>query len=93
MIQEYINGHEIDQLHKKIIKIFKKTDFKIDIETNLKNADFLNITFNFKNRNKQLLHINKNSKHPPQIIKKLQKTINDRFCRNSSNTEIFHASK
>ena len=34
-----------------------------------------------------------NSNHPPQIIKKLPKTINDRLCRNSSNAEIFHASK
>ena len=40
-----------------------------------------------------LLYINKNSNHPPQIIKKLLKAINDRLCRNSSNAEIFYASK
>ena len=34
MVQKYINGPEIDQLRKKIIKIFKEIDFKIDIETN-----------------------------------------------------------
>ena len=37
--------------------------------------------------------LNKNSNHPPQIIKKLPKTINGRLFRNSSNADIFHASK
>ena len=47
----------------------------------------------YKKPNDTLLYINKNSNHPPQIIKKLLKTINGRLCRNSSNVEIFHASK
>ena len=47
----------------------------------------------YKEPNDALLYINKNSNHPPQIIKKLPKTVNDRLCRNSSNAEIFHASK
>ena len=91
MIQEYINGQQIDQLHKKIIKTFKEIGFKIDIETNLKIADLLDVTFNlingsykpYKKPNNTLLYINKNSNHPPQIIKKLPKTINNRLCRNS----------
>ena len=102
MIQEYINGQQTDQLRKKIIKVFKKIGFKIDIETNLKIVNFLELTFNlingsykpYKKPNGTLLYFNKNSSnHPPQIIKKLQKTINDRLCRNSSNAEIFRASK
>ena len=40
MIQEYINDQQIDQLRKKIIKIFKKIDFKIDNEANLKIVNF-----------------------------------------------------
>ena len=47
----------------------------------------------YKKPNDTLLDINKNSSHPPQIIKKLPKAINDRLSRNSSNAEIFHASK
>ena len=47
----------------------------------------------YKKPNDTLLYINKNSNHPPQITKKLPKAINDRLCRNSSNAEIFHASK
>ena len=49
MIQEYINGQQIDQLRKKIIKIFKETGFKTDIETNLKIVNFLDMTFNLIN--------------------------------------------
>ena len=49
MIQEYINSQPIDQLRKKIIKIFKEIGFKIDIETNFKIVDFLDVTFNLIN--------------------------------------------
>ena len=49
MIQEFVNGQQIDQLHKKIIKIFKEIGFKIDTETNLKLVDFLDMTFNLIN--------------------------------------------
>ena len=100
MIQEYINGPQIDQLRKKIIKIFKEIGFKIDIEINFKIVDFLDVAFNlingsykpYKKPTNTFLYNNKNSNHSPQIIKKLPKTINDRLCRNSSNAEIFHAS-
>ena len=100
MIQEYINGHQIDKLRQEIMKTFKEIGFKIGIETNLKITDLLDVTFNlingsykpYKKSNDTLLHVNKNSNHPPQIIKELPKTINDRY-RNSSNAEIFCASK
>ena len=101
MIQKYINGQQIDQLRKKIIKIFKEIGFKIDIETNLKIVDFLDITFNLiissykpcKKPNDALLYINKNFNHPPQIIKELPKIINNRLSRNSSNADIFNSFK
>ena len=79
MIQEYINDLQIDQVRKKIIKIFNEIAFKTDIKTNLKIADFLDMTFNLINGsykpsekpNNSLLYINKNSNHPLQTIKKL----------------------
>ena len=46
MIQKYINGQQIEQLCQKIIKIFKEIGFKVDIETNLKIVNFLDMTFN-----------------------------------------------
>ena len=85
-IQEYKNCQQIDQLRQKIIKIFNEIGFKIDIETNLKIVNFLDMTFNlinishkpYKKPNNTLLYINKNSNDPPQIIKKSPKTINER---------------
>ena len=38
MIQEYINGQQIDQLRKKVIKTFKEIGFKSEIEKKLKNC-------------------------------------------------------
>ena len=86
MIQEYIDGQQIDQLRKKIINFFKEIGYKIHTETNLKIVDFLDLAFNlingpykpYKKRNNTLLYIYKNSNHPLQIIKMLLKAINDR---------------
>ena len=78
MIQEYINCQQIDQLRKKIIKIFKEIGFKNDIETNFKIFGFLDMIFNlingsykpYENSKDVLLCTNKISNHLPQIIKK-----------------------
>ena len=88
-------------MRKNIIKIFKGTGFAIDIETNLKIVDFLDITFNLNNRtyrpykkpNDLLSYINKSLNHLPQIINQLPKTVNERLFRNSSNEEVFNSSK
>ena len=71
-------------MRKNIIKIFKDTGFAIDVETNLKIVDFLDITFNLSNGtyrsckkpNDLLSCINKSSNHPPQIINQLSKIMN-----------------
>ena len=77
------NGQQIDRTRKNIIKIFKDIGFGIDIETNSKVVDFLDITFNlnngmykpYKKPNDRLLYINKSSNHPPQIINQLSKLL------------------
>ena len=86
---------------KEIIKIFKNIGFQIEIQTNLKLVDFLDVTFNlanntyqpYKKPNDNLLYINTSSNHPPQIIKHLPVSINDRLSKNSSSEEIFNSSK
>ena len=40
---------QIDTTYKNIIKIFKDAGFSIDIETNSKVVDFLDIAFNLDN--------------------------------------------
>ena len=49
VILRNINGQQIDPTHKNIIKIFKDVGFSIDIETNSKVVDFLDIAFNLDN--------------------------------------------
>ena len=101
LVLRYMNGQQIDRTRKNIIKIFKNIGFKIEIETNLKVADFLDITFNltnstfrpYKKPNDSLLYINKMSNHPPQILAQIPKIINGRLSRNSSNEEVFNMSK
>ena len=86
---------------KNIIKIFKDIGFTINIETNLKIVDFLDITFNLNNDayrlnkkpNNLLSYTNKSSNHQPQVINQLLKIINERLTRNSSNEEVFNSSK
>ena len=101
VILRNVNGQQIDRTRKNIIKIFKDIGFGIDIETNSKVVDFLDITFNlnngiykpYKKPNDRLLYINKSSNHPPQIINQLPKIISDRLSRNSSNKEVFNTAK
>ena len=88
-------------MNKNVIRIFKDIGFAIDVEADLKIADFLDITFNlnngtyrpYKKPNNLLLYINKSSNHPPQIINQLPKIFNERLSRNSSNEEVFNSSK
>lgn len=96
-----LNGQKIDKLRKDIIKVFQNIGFKIEIHTNLKVVDFLDITFNltngtykpYKKPNDQLLYVNTSSNHPPQIIKQLPSSTAERLSKHSSNEEIFNSSK
>ena len=86
---------------KNIISIFKDTGFTIDVETNLKIVDFLDIMFSlnngtyrpYKKPKNLLLYINKPSNHSPQIINQLPKIINECLSRNSYNEEVLNSSK
>ena len=100
VILRNVNGQQIGRTRKNIIKIFKDVGFSIDIETNSKVVDFLDITFNlnngiykpYKKANDTLLYINKSSNSPPQIINQFPRIISDyiRLFRNSSNKEVFN---
>ena len=101
LILQNANGQQIDQMCKNIIKIFEDTGFVINIETNLKIVDFLEITFNLNNctyrpyekPDNLLLYVNKSSNHLPEIINQLPKTINEPLSKNSSDEEVFNSSK
>ena len=86
---------------RKNIKIFKDVGFKIEIQTNLKIVDLLDVTFNlengtycpYKKPNDPLLHNNTSSNHLPQVIKQLPTLINTRLNKNSTCKQVFEESK
>ena len=43
------NAQLTDKMRKNVIKLFKESGFKIEIEANLKIVNFLNVTFNLAN--------------------------------------------
>ena len=67
------------------------------VKTNLKIANFLNIHFEIKDNidqpyklpNNKPLYINKNSNHPPTVIKQVPKTISKQISDISSSNEIY----
>ena len=95
------NGRRTDITRKEIIRVFKSIGFQIEIATNLKSVNFLDVTLDlntgthcpYKKPNDTLLYVHTSSNHPQQILKQLPKSINDRLSRNSSNKTIFEKSK
>ena len=81
--------------------MFKEIGFKIEIETNLKIVNFLDVTFNLANStyrpyrkpNDNLLHIHTSSNHPTQIIKHLSDLIEEKLSNNSSKEQVFNSAK
>ena len=90
-----------DRIRNEVIKIFKEIGFKIEIKTNLKIVDFLDITFNLSNvtykpyrkPNDNLLYVNTSSNQSLQIIKELPTSTAKRLSKNSSSIEIFNSAK
>ena len=95
------NGQKTDKTRKNIIEIFKNIMFKIDIVTNLKELNFLDVSFNltngtfrpYKKPSDKLLYIHTSSNHPPQILKQLANAINERLSHNSSDEAVFNSTK
>ena len=96
-----ISKQKTDRTRKDIIEIFKNVGFKVEIKTNLRIVDILEVRFNlldgmykpYKKPNDQLLYVNTSLNHPPQIIKQLPTSISNRLLNNSSNKQVFDMSK
>ena len=82
-----LNGQRMNKKRKFLIKIFKDIDFSINIQTNLKKVDFLDVTLNlqhgtyhpYKKSNDKLLYIHSSSYHTSQIIKQLPNSISNKI--------------
>ena len=65
--------------------MFKEVGFQLEIKSNLKKVEFLDVMFNlitglytpYNKSNDDLLYINTSSDHPPQIIKQLIPSTRD----------------
>ena len=78
LILRNVNGQQIDRMPKNFIKIFKDIGFAIDVETTLKNLNFLDITFNLKNGTYRPYKPNLNQTIYYYILTNLQ-TIHHKF--------------
>ena len=90
-----------DGIRKRLHRLLGEFGFKLDIQTELKIADYLDVTLNlyngtvspFRKRNQDLRYVDRGSNHPKQVFKHIPKGIEYRLSNNSSNKEIFERSK
>ena len=101
MILRNVTKRQADINRKKIVKCFKDIGFDIEINTNLKTVDFLDITLDlstssyrpYKKPNDQLQYVHVSSNHPHNILKQLPTSINNRLSKNSSDQHVFDQAK
>ena len=95
------DGQQTDKVRKNIIGVFKDIGFSLEIETNLKEVDFLDFSLNLRNGtyrpykkpNDRLLCIHSLSNYPPNVIKQIANSIQERLSKNSSNEKTFNTAK
>ena len=95
-----LSGPEIERKRKAIIKLFKECGLNITIQTNLKIVNFLDIEMNlgtgtygpYRKPDNMPVYINRNSNHPPTIIKEIPNAIAKRISDISSSEVVFNES-
>ena len=86
-----------DKTRKELHKIFEQFDLKITAEANLQVVNFLDVTFDlstgkfkpYRKPNDDPIYVNKDSNHPPCIIRQLPTAINKRISLLSSDEQTF----
>ena len=90
------NGPDTSRIQKKIIRAFKFLGFKIEVSSNNKTINFLDLTLTLSNNTyKPFLktdlypsYINVNSNHPKTIIKQVPKAVKLRIRDLSAKREV-----
>ena len=100
-VHKRIPKTQLEQIKKKIFKLFKDMGLSITLESYLTRVDFLDITFNLHqetfepyrkpNDNPNYIHIQSN--HPKPTIKNLPTAVNKRLSEISCNKEVFDKHK
>ena len=86
------NGPKSSKIQKKIIRAFKLLGLRIQIVTNLKIVDFLDVTLNLNNgtfkpfsRNDSApTYVNIGSNHPRSLLKQIHNAVNQRINKLSA---------
>ena len=94
------NGPLSSSKQKRIIRAFKLLGFRIEISSNIKIVNFLDVTLDLSNNsykpfiktNQNPSYINVNSNHPKNMIKQIPKAVNLRIGKLSANEKIFKES-
>ena len=96
-----MSGPDQERMNKEIIQIFKNYGLRITIQAGLDQVNFLDVTLDIRSGkfwpyskpNNLPLYINKDSNHPPSIIKQLPSMIEKRISDLSCNKEEFEKAK
>ena len=83
------SGPQIEKIKKRLQKVFKNNGLDVIIECNIKIVNYLDVTFNLNDGNYRpyqkpdniIQYIPVESSHPPNIIKQIPKTIEQRFSQ------------
>ena len=94
------NGPNSSSIQKKIIRAFKFLGFKIEVSSNNKIVNFLDVTLDLSNNTYKPFiktdqypsYINVNSNHLKTTIKQVPKAVNLRIRNLSANEKIFQES-
>ena len=95
------SGPESERFKKRLIKFFQSHGLKITVDTNLHQANFLDVTLDlrsgkyrpYRKPNNSPLYIHSSSNHPPSIIKQLPSMIGKRLSDISCDVEEFNKAK
>ena len=95
------NGPKTASIQKKIIRAFKLLGFRIQIASNLKIVDFLDVTLNLNNgtfkpfskNDSAPRYVNISSNHPRSVLRQIPNAVNQRINRLSSGKKMFEENK
>ena len=81
--------------------MFSDENLSITVDINLKQVDFLYVTFSlvsglywpFSKENNKILYVNKASNHPPTVLEQIPKGVATRLSMLSSNKDLFNLYK
>ena len=93
---KYKSGTQLERIRKNLQKTFKDFCLEVVTESNLRIVNYLDVTLNLNDgsfrpyhKSDDIFHyINKESNHPPNLIKHLPASIAKRLSNNSFNEKI-----